>query len=61
MSVVSIDAPHFNAGVVFDQNTVKKAAPIIKYMTGWSKEKMVAYCESKGWKVLEHTDTPTIG
>lgn len=56
MPILSVDAPHFVAGIVFDQNTVKRAAPIIKYMTGWSKEKMTTYCEYRGWKIIEHTE-----
>ena len=47
MSVlVRITAPHFCAGVVVRE----RAAPIVKYMTGWSADRIRAYCHNKRWR-----------
>lgn len=48
-----IQAPHFCAGGEINSNEiVVSAAPIIKYMIGWSKVKVDAYCETNKWKFL---------
>jgi hypothetical protein len=46
-----IASSFFCAGLEIRQNTVILAAPIIKYMIGWSKERVILYCTSKGWKL----------
>lgn len=46
-----IDAPHFHAGLLLRNNVVYKAAPIIKYMVGWTRPKVVAYVKRKGWSI----------
>jgi hypothetical protein len=46
-----IDAPHFYAGVVLQDDRVVEAADIVKYMRKWSRNKVREYCESKGWKI----------
>lgn len=50
MKLVRIVAPHFVAGFEHDEIIVRRAAPIIKYMVGWSPRKVWDYCKSKGWK-----------
>jgi hypothetical protein len=45
-SILVIDAPHFCAGIVDG-----RAAPIIKYMVGWDIDRILEYCEHKGWKL----------
>lgn len=47
--VVSVDAPHFNAGVVGRDGRIVDAAPILRYMIGWDGERFAAYCRNKGW------------
>lgn len=42
-----ITAPHFCAGIVRGG----LCAPIIRYMKGWTRARIVAYCASKGWEV----------
>lgn len=49
--MIQIDAPHFYAGGEIGG----KFAPIIRYMEGWSYDKIVRYCEKKGWKIVEVT------
>ena len=51
MSLACIDAPHFCAGAVVFNNTVTCAAPIIKYMVGWTPERVESYCAKKKWGV----------
>lgn len=49
--LAAIDAPHFYAGIVLEADIVTEAAPIVKYMRGWSRDKVRSYCQQKGWKV----------
>ena len=46
-----IDAPYFYAGVVLRDDRVVEAANIIKYMRGWSRDRVRSYCKAKGWAV----------
>jgi len=50
MKILRINAPHFIAGVVLE-STVTITAPIVKYMKGWTEEKVYSYCASKGWQI----------
>jgi hypothetical protein len=49
MKLVRIVAPHFVAGFETD-GIVRRAAPIIKYMVGWSDDKVRQYVKKKGWR-----------
>lgn len=51
--LVQITAPHFCAGLVLDDDVVTTAAPIIHYMAEqrWTRDRVRAYCRSKGWSV----------
>lgn len=46
--LIIISAPHFTAGYDTSSGNI---APIIKYMKGWSLERIQAYCDKKGWTV----------
>jgi hypothetical protein len=46
-----IDAPHFYAGIVLQNNRVVEAAPIVRYMRKWDRARVRDYCVQKGWKV----------
>ena len=46
-----IDAPHFFAGIVLQDDRVVEAAPIVRYMRRWPRARVRAFCEGKGWKV----------
>ncbi len=48
MTLIRIVAPHFVAGFETD-GTIRRAAPIIKYMTGWDNGKARKYIHDKGW------------
>jgi hypothetical protein len=49
--LATIDAPHFNAGIVLQNDRVVQTAPIIHYMHGWTRHRVRVHCENKGWKV----------
>lgn len=49
--LIYINAPHFFAGLIVQNNKVIEAAPIIKYMRGWSQHAIKVYCQHKGWEV----------
>lgn len=52
MTLAQITAKHFCAGIVLDEaDKVTEAAPIVRYMTGWNRDRVRAYCTSKGWAV----------
>ena len=46
-----IDAPHFYAGIVLQDDRVIEAANIVKYMRRWSRNRVRTYCKTKGWKI----------
>lgn len=56
MRLIRVVAPHFVAGFVTN-GTVYKAAPILKYMIGWSDDKARVYIAKKGWKASVVTVT----
>lgn len=44
--LIRISAPHFVAGYDMANGQI---APIIKYMKGWNYNKILNYCNKKGW------------
>lgn len=52
LTLVRVVAPHFVAGLVYDPDAdrVTMTANILRYMKGWSRERVVEYCKSKEWK-----------
>jgi hypothetical protein len=55
--LIRIDSGYFVAGVVLEGAYVVRAAPIVKYMMGWTKERVVSYSHRKKWKyeICDHT------
>jgi hypothetical protein len=49
--LAGIDAPHFNCAIVLQDDRVTRAAPIVRYMLGWSRAQVRDYCAKKGWKI----------
>jgi hypothetical protein len=41
----------FCAGLVLRGERVIEASPIIKYMKGWTRDRVRHYCRDKGWMV----------
>lgn len=60
--MLRIRAPSFVAGLVLstpgEHEIVTEAAPILKYMRGWSKERVEQYCQQRRWtlEAIEETD-----
>jgi hypothetical protein len=48
MRLVRIVAPHFVAGLETD-GVVRRAAPIIRYMIGWTDDGVRDYVARRGW------------
>jgi len=46
-----IVAPHFVAGGEVRNGVCIRAAPIIGYMLGWTRQEIREYCRIKGWLV----------
>ena len=51
--IIRITANHFCAGYDVINGNI---APIIKYMKGWSLEKIKSYCKEKNWSVEWRND-----
>lgn len=49
--LAEIDAPHFNCGIVLQNDRVVEAADIVKYMRRWSRDRVRVYCAKKGWRI----------
>jgi hypothetical protein len=56
-TLIRIQAPHFVAGVILVDNKVKRYAPIVKYMHGWTKGQVLSYVSMKGWAAHEDKST----
>ena len=48
-TLVRITAPHFVVGLVAREGHVFRAAPILRYMTGWDGRRVADYCAQKRW------------
>lgn len=52
MILARIVAPHFVAGIEIARNaTVIEAAPIVRYMIGWSARRVKRYVSAKRWSI----------
>jgi hypothetical protein len=47
--LVSVDAPHFYAGIVLRDDVVIDAAPILRWAMGKRREWLRDYFEKRGW------------
>jgi hypothetical protein len=59
--LIQITAPHFCAGVVVAPNGVgRSAAPILRYMVGWTFPQIVQYCTKKRWhvRIIDDKESP---
>lgn len=52
-----ITSTFFTAGGEFDdkEEVSKKIAPVIRYMAGWKRDRLLQYCQQRGWKYQEFT------
>lgn len=52
MTLIRISSNYFVAGIdVGKLGRIMKAAPILKYMIGWTVPEVQAYCKHKRWKL----------
>lgn len=54
-TLLRLTSKWFVCGVVLHP-IVLRAAPIVKYMIGWKREQVEAYCKKRGWKWEEVKD-----
>jgi hypothetical protein len=50
--MIRIDGKFFVAGAVLENGVVVRCAPIIKYMMGWPRDRVFAYCAKRRWKAV---------
>ncbi len=52
--MIVIDAGHFYAAVILGPDgIVERAAPILRYMMGWDRERVSVYCRTKSWDCFD--------
>lgn len=51
MWIIGISSHWFVCCVAGKYNTVTIAAPIVKYMNGWTKDQVRAYAQKRGWTI----------
>jgi hypothetical protein len=49
--LAQITGPHFSAGIVLQDDYVVEAAPILRYMRGWRRDRVRRFCVDKDWDV----------
>lgn len=49
--VLQVTSPYFCAGLYLRNGVVVQAAPIVRYMNGWNRSRVVGFCRRKGWIV----------
>jgi hypothetical protein len=52
IKIVQITAPNFCAGIMFRDDLVSFAAPILAFMRGWSFAHVVDYATRRRWRVV---------
>lgn len=51
--LLQLTAKHFCAGLIVQNGKVTVTAPIVKYMAGWTLERVREYAAGCGWTVTE--------
>lgn len=51
--IVTVDAPHFNAGLIMRDGICVYAAPILGWSVGKTTEELRDYFMAKGWKATK--------
>lgn len=49
---IQITTSWFVAGLKYKNNIVFEAAPVLKYMEGWTLDAVKEYCHRKGWEYI---------
>jgi len=53
----STQTNYFHAGIVLRNDKVIEAASVLKFMKGWTRSKVRAYVNARGWKVSVVSET----
>lgn len=56
--MIQITAPHFCAGLRVMDGRVIEAAPIVRYMLGWTIQEVSVYVHKKRWDLAILPDAP---
>jgi hypothetical protein len=52
MMLARITAPHFVAGIALGtDDRVTEAAPIVRYMLGWDRDRVREFVRGRGWRI----------
>jgi hypothetical protein len=51
--------PNFTVGLVVQDGRVTRAGPILKYVVGWSTERVVALARRRGWTITQQPEAGT--
>lgn len=49
---LQISSDYFMAALVIKNGIVETSAPILKYMEGWTVDRVKEYCREKHWEVI---------
>jgi hypothetical protein len=49
--LATIRGPTFHAGIVLHDDKVVETADIVRYMHGWSRDRVRDYCKERDWQV----------
>lgn len=59
--LIAVDAPHFYAGIVLQDDIVIEAAPILKWTIGKRRDYLRNYFMRKGWKAFVVKEVSNVG
>jgi len=59
--LIRIEAPHFVAGIIYNESWTSECAPIVSYMRDWNLNEIEGYCKKKGWKFKILDTAPSDG
>jgi hypothetical protein len=51
--MIVLSAPTFTAAVVLENGIVVRAAPIVAYMMGWDRRRVLGYAHKRNWRSSE--------
>ena len=49
--LAQVSGPDFVAGIVLVDDRVTKAAPILRFMRGWSRDRVRTFCLESNWNI----------
>ncbi len=48
-----VSAPHFTAGICFRRGRVSRVHPSMRYMEGWSYQRLERFVDNQNWDVIK--------